>query len=74
MDERDLLVIADEYHHQIKILDRERREIAVLGSGRRGKGENRFNQPEGVELAGEHLWISDTQNDRILRYRITGLK
>lgn len=73
LDGRGLLVIADEYHHQIKILDRERREIAVIGSGQRGKGANRFNQPEGVELAGEHLWISDTQNDRILRYRVTGL-
>ena len=31
-----------------------------------------FNRPEGVEIRGSDVWFSDTYNDRIVRYRMTG--
>jgi hypothetical protein len=39
-----------------------------------GKGPNRFNYPEGAEIRGAGLWIADTRNGRIVRYRIDGLR
>jgi hypothetical protein len=42
----------------------------VLGHGRPGKGENRLRTPEGVEIRGSSLWLSDSGNDRIVKYRI----
>jgi DNA-binding beta-propeller fold protein YncE len=71
LDAGNRLIVADEYNHQIKILGQDRRLVAVIGSGERGKGPNRFNQPEGVESSGESLWVSDTRNNRILRFRVS---
>ncbi len=73
VDEAGWLFVGDEYNHQIKILDGDRRVVAVIGTGERGEGPNRFNQPEGVEVWENRLWIADTQNGRIVRYRLEGL-
>lgn len=72
------LFVADEYNHQIKVLDidlqgRDRRLELVLGAGRVGKGPALFNYPEGVAVDCSNLWISDTRNGRIVRYGVTGL-
>jgi hypothetical protein len=45
--------------------------IQVLGTGWVGKGEGVFNRPEGVEIRGDTIWLSDTYNDRVVRYRFT---
>jgi DNA-binding beta-propeller fold protein YncE len=71
LDERGRLFVADEYNHQVKVLDTQRRLVLTLGAGRRGKGPDLFNYPEGAEVRGEDLWVSDTRNGRILRYRLT---
>lgn len=67
------LYVADEYNHQIKIFDPDRRLLAVIGNGARGKGPGRFNQPEGITVWQNTLWISDTRNNRVVRYRMTGM-
>ncbi len=67
------LFVGDEYNHQIKVLDDARKIVGVIGTGERGDGPDRFNQPEGVEVWGDQLWISDTQNGRIKRFRLRGL-
>ena len=64
------LVAADKYSHTVKVIDAEGRLLAVLGTGRSGKGEGVFRTPEGVESAGDILWLSDSGNDRIVKYRI----
>ena len=74
IDDKGRLFVADEYNHQIKVLDQERRLILTFGTGRKGKGPNRFNYPEGAEIRGQDLWIADTRNGRIVRYRIDGLR
>ncbi len=67
------LFIADEYNHKIKVLDPALNLVFAFGEGKPGLGPNRFNYPEGVEVLGETLWISDTRNGRIVRYRVSGL-
>ncbi len=74
IDDKGRIFVADEYNHQIKVLDEERRLVLTFGTGRKGKGPNRFNYPEGAEVRGDDLWIADTRNGRIVRYRVTGLR
>jgi len=74
LDDKGRLFVADEYNHQVKVLDEERRLVLTLGTGRKGKGPDRFNYPEGAEIRGPDLWIADTRNGRIVRYRVTGLR
>jgi streptogramin lyase len=70
VDDRGWLYIADEYNSQLKVLDDAYRLVGVIGTGKKGSGPNELNWPEGVEVLGDRLWISDTYNDRILLYRI----
>ena len=68
------LYVADKYTHQIKILALDSagtyKPIHTLGSGRAALGPGRFDRPEGVAIRGGDVWLSDTYNDRIVRYRI----
>jgi len=64
------LVAADKNTHTVKIIDPGGRLLATLGTGRRGKGEGVFRTPEGVDSAGDILWLSDSGNDRVVKYRI----
>jgi DNA-binding beta-propeller fold protein YncE len=63
------IVAADKNNHLIKFIDSDGRLVKVLGDGRRGKGPNQFTTPEGVELRGSTLWLSDSGNDRVVKYR-----
>jgi DNA-binding beta-propeller fold protein YncE len=71
-DERGWLYVADEYNHQIKIFDAERRRVAVIGTGERGEAPDRLNAPEGVTVWRDRVWVADTHNHRILLYRLEG--
>lgn len=71
-DSAGRLYVADKYSNQIKIIDEGGELLKVLGSERSGKGEGVFDRPEGVEIRGRDVWFSDTYNDRIVRYRVTG--
>ena len=64
------LIAADKYSHTVKVIDPAGRLLAKLGTGRPGRGEGVFRTPEGVEIAGDMLWLSDSGNDRIVKYRI----
>ena len=64
------LITADKNNHQVKIIGPDGRLLLVLGSGRPGRGPGKFTTPEGVEVKGDTLWISDSGNDRIVKYRI----
>jgi YVTN family beta-propeller protein len=69
-DSAGRLFIADKYTHQVKIIAPNGELLQVLGTGSAGKGEGLFRNPEGVEIRGSDVWISDTYNDRIVRYRV----
>ncbi|MBT6609044.1 MAG: beta-propeller fold lactonase family protein [Rhodospirillaceae bacterium] len=62
--------LADEYNSQIKILDHTYRPIGFIGTGEKGLGKGQLNWPEGVFVKGPDVWISDTYNNRILKYRL----
>jgi len=65
-----LLIAADKNNHAVKFIGADGTLLHVLGDGRAGKGQNRFTTPEGVELRGEELWLADSGNDRIVKYRL----
>jgi len=66
------LWIADEYNSQIKILDPAHKPVGFIGSGEKGNKPGQLNWPEGVFVRGADVWISDTYNNRILKYRLPG--
>ena len=64
------LIAADKNSHTVKFIDPERNLMLVLGSGKPEMGPGVFTTPEGVEVLRNTLWISDSGNDRIVKYRM----
>jgi len=64
------LVVADKNNHQIKFITPGGKLELVLGDGQPGTGPGRFKTPEGVAVRGADLWLSDSGNDRVVRYRL----
>ncbi len=64
------LIAADKYSHQVKFIGPDGNLLLVLGDGKPGKGPNRFTTPEGVEVRGDTVWLSDSGNDRVVKYRM----
>lgn len=64
------LIAADKYTHSIKVIDPRGKLLTVIGTGRPGRGPGEFTTPEGVETSGETLWLSDSGNDRVVKYRL----
>lgn len=62
LDERGWLYVADQHNNRIKVFDEGENLVLQFGSGE-------LNYPEGVEVVGDHIWISDTYNDRVVLYR-----
>ena len=67
------IFVSDEFNNQIKILNEKHEIVGLIGTGKPGLGPNQFNQPEGVEVRGNTLWVSDTHNDRITRFTLEGM-
>ena len=57
------LIAADKNNHQVKVIGADGSLLLVLGAGE-------LRTPEGVEVRGDTLWISDSGNDRVVKYRI----
>jgi len=71
----DKLLIADTYNHKIKLLDPAARTVkSFAGTGRPGQAEGAtpsFYEPGGLTIAGDKLYIADTNNHAI---RVLDLK
>jgi hypothetical protein len=70
------LYVADTYNHKIKVLDVASRQITTLTGNGRGKNDGtfqtaRFYEPGGLALAGDKLFVADTNNHAI---RVLDLK
>ena len=70
------LFIADSTHHRIVITDLEGKKIAVAGNGDAGRDDGpfdraRFNDPQGMAVDGELLYVADRKNHLI---RVLDLK
>jgi len=66
------LVVADTYNHKIKLVDPGARSVrTILGSGRAEtvtpSGGPAFFEPGGLSVAGDELYVADTNNHRIVR-------
>ncbi len=68
------LFIADSTHHRIVITDLNGKKIAVAGTGEPGRNEGaeavpfdlaRFNDPQGLALKGDVLYVADRKNQMI---------
>jgi thiol-disulfide isomerase/thioredoxin len=64
------LFIADSTHHRIVITDLEGRKIAIAGSGEPGRQDGPFDQagfndPQGLALSGDTLYVADRKNNLI---------
>lgn len=64
------LIVADKNNHQVKFIAADGTLQLVLGSGRAGRGAGQFTTPEGVEVRGTTLWLSDSGNNRIVKYTL----
>ena len=65
------LIAADKYTHSVKVIGPDGALRLTIGTGSPGKGPGRFTTPEGVETRGDIVWLSDSGNDRVVRYRLT---
>jgi DNA-binding beta-propeller fold protein YncE len=63
------LIVADKNNHQVKVIGPDGTLLLVLGTGRAERGPGGFRTPEGIEVEGDTLWISDSGNDRVVKYR-----
>lgn len=65
------LFIADSNHHRIVVADLQTYEVLdVIGMGRRGFADGgyemaQFNKPQGMAIAGDTLYVADTNNHAI---------
>ena len=66
-----IIIAADKNNHSVKFIGANGNLLRVLGDGSPGRGPGRFTTPEGVEVRGSELWLSDSGNDRIVKYLLT---
>ena len=71
IDTRGWIYLADEYNDRVVILDRDYRIRGVLGGRRAEGGSGELDHPEGAEIQGQRLWVSDTSNNRIVLYSLS---
>ena len=71
----DKLYVADSNNHRIQIYDVSGTAPTyerTLGSATPGTGNNEFNYPQGVAVAGDKLYVADKDNHRIQIYDVSG--
>jgi len=69
---KNRLFIADSTHHRIVITDLQGQRVAIAGSGQPGRTDGAFsnasfNDPQGMAVAGDSLFVADRKNHLIRR-------
>ena len=68
------LAVADQDAHRILLIDPDSTPegilLGVLGDGMPGMGPGKFDDPEGIAVDGNRYFISDSDNNRIVRYSV----
>jgi thiol-disulfide isomerase/thioredoxin len=69
---KNRLFVADSTHHRIVITDLRGQRVAIAGTGRPGRrdgafGNASFNDPQGMAVAGDSLYVADGKNHLIRR-------
>jgi thiol-disulfide isomerase/thioredoxin len=79
-DERgERLFVADSNHHRIVVARLDGKRLDVIGSGAPGSADGdfrsaEFNDPQGMALAGDALYVADNRNHLIRRVDLAGKK
>ncbi|MCY2968494.1 MAG: thioredoxin-like domain-containing protein [Planctomycetota bacterium] len=71
------LYVADSYNHKIKVIDPKSGETETLyGDGKPGAGDKplQFSEPAGLAIAGDTLYVADTNNHKIRKIDLTSGK
>ena len=68
---RGQVLVADSYNHKLKLVDPASRMVSTkLGDGRPGaddgRGAPRFSEPGGLSVAGDEVFVADTNNHRVV--------
>jgi thiol-disulfide isomerase/thioredoxin len=71
------VLVADSYNHRLKLVEPGSRTVSAwLGDGRAGtddgRGGPRFSEPGGLFVAGDDLFVADTNNHRVVHVRLAG--
>ena len=73
-DEGGRIVVADQESHRVLLIDPEAGPagvlVGVLGTGEPGMGPDLFDDPEGVAVDGNRYFVSDSDNNRVVRYTV----
>jgi len=69
LSENGMIIAADKNNHVVKFIAPDRTLVHVLGNGESGRDKYQLTTPEGVEIRGSTLWISDSGNDRVIKYK-----
>lgn len=72
----DRIVVSDSTHHRLVETDLTGKVRHIIGNGKEGNAdgsfaEAQFNRPQGVALAGDMLYVADTENHTIRRVNLT---
>ncbi|MDA1349901.1 MAG: alkyl hydroperoxide reductase, partial [Chloroflexi bacterium] len=75
--ESDRLFVADSNHNRIVVTDLDGKLRSILGSGQKGfvdgsLGEAAFDDPQGMALDGNTLYVADTKNHAIRKVDLDG--
>ena len=70
VDEIGRVVVADQDAHRMIMIDQDGALVGIIGNGLPGKGPNRFDDPEGVAIHGSTYFFADSDNNRVVRYRV----
>ncbi len=65
-----MIIAADKNNHVVKFINANRNLVHTLGDGKSGRGKYQLTTPEGVEIRDTTLWISDSGNDRVIKYKM----
>ncbi len=73
-DEFGRIIVADQDAHRVLMIDPDGPDggslLGVLGNGLPGIGPGRFDDPEGIAVHDGRYYISDSNNNRIVRYAV----
>ena len=64
-----MIIAADKNNHVVKFIAPNRKLAHVLGDESAGRGDYQLTTPEDVEIRGSTLWISDSGNNRVIKYQ-----
>lgn len=69
LDGEGRLYVGDQFNHRVLVFDKNLALVGQMGTGLAGDAPDQLNGLEGVTVRGEDVWIADTYNNRVVRYR-----